>query len=111
MIWARNRIATLTRQVAVDESADAADREITRLGLEFSLQTQNTSFVAVSRQVVNTTGQAAIPASVPLPKASGVPSTAFSQPFAGSSSPEPQAFLGFLIIAAMSLLGLRRRFT
>ncbi|MEM9435329.1 MAG: VIT and VWA domain-containing protein [Pseudomonadota bacterium] len=111
LIWARNRIATLTRQVAVDESADAADREITRLGLEFSLQTQNTSFVAVSRQVVNTTGQAAIPASVPLPKASGVPSTAFSQPFAGSSSPEPQAFLGFLIIAAMSLLSLRRRFT
>ncbi|MEM9239417.1 MAG: VIT and VWA domain-containing protein [Pseudomonadota bacterium] len=111
LIWARNRIATLTRQIAVGDRADAADREITRLGLEFSLQTQNTSFLAVSRQVVNTTGQEAANTYVPLPQASGVPATAFPQPFAGSSSPEPHAILGFLMIAAMSILGLRRRLT
>jgi Ca-activated chloride channel family protein len=105
LIWARHRIASLTRDVALGQNTQAADAEITQLGLEFSLQTQNTSFVAVSQKRVNTTGQTATPASVPLPVPAGVPLTAFS----GSSTPEPQAIFGFLIIAAMSLVGLRRR--
>lgn len=105
LIWARNRIAALTRDVAIGQNTQAADAEITRLGLEFSLQTQNTSFVAVSQKRVNTTGQAAQPMPVGLPKPAGVPVAAFS----GSSTPEPQAILGFLIIAALSLFGLRRR--
>ena len=105
LIWARHRIISLTRDVALGKNTRAADAEITRLGLGFSLQTQNTSFVAVSQKRVNTTGQAATPASVPLPVPAGVPVTAFS----GSSTPEPQAIFGFLIIAAMSLVGLRRR--
>ncbi len=109
LIWARNRIAALTRQVAVGEQPDAANKEITKLGLEFSLQTQNTSFVAVSKQVVNTSGQSATLAKVPLPMVSGVQKTAYPTGFAGSSSPEPQAILGFALIAAMTLLGFRRR--
>ena len=105
LVWARTRIASLTRQVALGQNADAADAEITRLGLNFSLQTQNTSFVAVSQKRVNSTGQSATPASVPLPIPAGVPVTAFS----GSSTPEPHAILGFLIVAAMSIAGLRRK--
>jgi Ca-activated chloride channel family protein len=105
LIWARHRIASLTRDVALGQNAQAADAEITRLGLGFSLQTKNTSFVAVSQKRVNTTGDAATPASVPLPIPAGVPVTAFS----GSSTPEPQAIFGFLIIAVMSFVGLRRR--
>lgn len=105
LIWARNRIAALTRDVAIGQNASASDAEITRLGLEFSLQTQNTSFVAVSQKRVNATGQAAMPTPVALPMPAGVPVAAFS----GSSTPEPQAILGLLIIAALSLIGLRRR--
>ncbi|MEP3346349.1 MAG: VIT and VWA domain-containing protein [Litoreibacter sp.] len=111
LIWARNRIAGLTRQIAVGERPDEADREITKLGLEFSLQTQNTSFVAVSEHPVNTSGQQATVTSVPLPMVSGVSKEAYAQPFAGSSSPEPEAIIGFLMLAAMTLLGLRRRVT
>ncbi|SHF55884.1 Ca-activated chloride channel family protein [Litoreibacter ascidiaceicola] len=109
LIWARNRIASLTRQIAVGEQPETADKEITKLGLEFSLQTQNTSFVAVSEQTVNTSGHQATLANVPLPMVSDVSKEAYPQPFAGSSSPEPQAIIGFLLIAAMTLLGFRRR--
>lgn len=105
LVWARNRIAALTRDVALGQNPSAADAEITRLGLGFSLQTQNTSFVAVSQKRVNTTGQAAAPAPVPLPIPAGVPVTAF----AGASTPEPQAIFGLLLIAVASLVGLRRR--
>ncbi|MCK0126589.1 VIT and VWA domain-containing protein [Gelidibacter sp. F2691] len=109
LIWARNQIATLDRRIAVRDRAEAADKEITRLGLEYSLQTRNTSFVAVSQKVVNTTGEAATQASVPLPKVSGVSKNAYPQGFAGSSSPEPEAMLGMIMIAVMTLLGLRPR--
>jgi Ca-activated chloride channel family protein len=110
LIWARNRIADLTRQIAVGENPDRAETEITRLGLDFSLQTRNTSFVAVSQRIVNADGQAATPAGIPLPMVSGVSAAAYPQGFAGSSSPEPHAIIGFLMVAAMTLLGLRRRF-
>ncbi|MCK0141695.1 VIT and VWA domain-containing protein [Aliiroseovarius sp. F20344] len=109
LIWARNQISTLDRRIAVRDQADAADKEITRLGLEFSLQTRNTSFVAVSQKVVNTSGKAAKQASVPLPMVSGVSKNAYPQGFAGSSSPEPEAMLGMIMIAVMTLLGLRPR--
>ncbi len=109
LIWARNRIADLTRKIAVGEGGKRADKEITRLGLDFSLQTQNTSFVAVSKQVVNTTGQTASHTSLPLPMPSGVPATAFPNGFAGSSTPEPHAIISFIVIAAMTFAGVRRR--
>lgn len=101
LIWARHRVASLGRDVALGQNHRAANAEITRLGLEFSLQTQNTSFVAVSKTRVNTSGQALLPASVPIPAATPA--------FAGSSTPEPEAILGFLIFALTSLVGLRRR--
>ncbi|MEM6309126.1 MAG: VIT and VWA domain-containing protein [Pseudomonadota bacterium] len=106
LIWARNKIAVLNREVALSQNPSLADAEITRLGLEFALQTKNTAFVAVSKARVNTTGKVARPAQVALPIPSGVPKTAFS----GASTPEPQAIIGFLIVAAASLVGLRRRF-
>lgn len=105
LIWARNRIATLTRDMAIGQNTRAADAEITKLGLEFSLQTQNTSFVAVSQKPVNASGQAALPMPIAVPKPAEVSTAAFS----GSSAPEPQAILSFLLIAALSLVGLRRR--
>lgn len=109
LIWARKRITGLERQIAVRDRMDAADKEITRLGLEFSLQTRNTSFVAVSQKVVNATGEAAHPEGVPLPMVSGTTQNAYPQGFAGSSSPEPEAMFGMIMVAVMTLLGLRSR--
>ncbi|MEM8793455.1 MAG: VIT and VWA domain-containing protein [Pseudomonadota bacterium] len=109
LMWARRRIAVLERRVAVGERIEESDQEITRLGLDFSLQTRNTSFIAVSRQVVNNTEQVARKAGVPLPMVSGVKATAYPQKFAGSSSPEPEAIFGFIVVAVMTFLGLRRR--
>lgn len=105
LVWARNKIALLEREVAIARNPSLADAEITRLGLEFSLQTKNTSFVAVSETRVNAADQVATPARVALPIPSGVPVTAFS----GASTPEPQAILGFIIVALASLVSLRRR--
>ncbi|MFK7751089.1 MAG: VIT and VWA domain-containing protein [Sedimentitalea sp.] len=109
LIWARTRIAALTRQVAIGQTPQRANDEITRLGLDFSLQTRNTSFVAVSERTVNTPGQEVKVVGVALPMVSGVPQTAYGSGFAGSSSPEPEAILGFLNLAVMTLIGLRRR--
>ncbi|MEM7238113.1 MAG: VWA domain-containing protein, partial [Pseudomonadota bacterium] len=109
LMWARRRIAALERKVAVGEAVDASNAEITRHGLAFSLQTRNTSFVAVSKQVVKGAEQASRKAGVPLPMVSGLQPTAYPQTFAGSSTPEPEAIFGFLVVAAMTFLGLRRR--
>ena len=109
LIWARNQIATLERRIAVQDRIKSSDEAITRLGLEFSLQTRNTSFVAVSKRIVNDTGTAATPASVPLPMVDGVSEFAYPQAFAGSSSPEPETMLGMILVAVMTLLGLRPR--
>lgn len=105
LIWARNRIAERSRDLAIGRDPQAANEEITRLGLEFSLQTRNTSFVAVSETRVNSTGTPASPANVALPIPADVPVAAFS----GASTPEPQALFGLLIVALAALLGLRRR--
>lgn len=110
LIWARDRIGALERQIAIGDRAGQAEAEITRLGLAYSLQTRNTSFVAVSQQIVNDSGQEAVEADVPLPVVSGVTAAAYpSQGFAGSSSPEPQAILGLIMVAALTALGLRPR--
>lgn len=109
LIWARNRIAALERMIAVGDRSAAADAEITALGLAFSLQTRNTSFVAVSERVVNATGEPAHPASVPLPMVQGVGPEAYPQGFAGSSTPEPETLLGMLLVAAMGLVRWRSR--
>lgn len=110
LIWARNRIATLERQIAVGDRAGTAEDEITQLGLAFSLQTRNTSFVAISQKIVNETGRTAQQAGVPLPMVSGVTKAAYpAQGFSGSSSPEPEAILGLALVAAITLLGLRPR--
>lgn len=108
LIWARTRIADMERNVAVGEQAQRSDAEITKLGRAFSLQTKNTSFVAVSQRVVNETGQGA-EANVALPMVHGISPKAYPNAFAGSSTPEPAAYLGMLVMAALSLIGFRRK--
>jgi Ca-activated chloride channel family protein len=65
-LWARNRIAHLS-DFALD--AGASEREITALGLSYSLLTPYTSFIAVLEQVRNPGGSAVatdVPLALPL---------------------------------------------
>ncbi len=56
-LWARSRIAELS-DYGFGEPSDDAVKEITSLGLKYSLLTQYTSFVAVMEKVRNTSGGA-----------------------------------------------------
>ncbi|WP_050604850.1 VIT and VWA domain-containing protein [Ruegeria sp. 6PALISEP08] len=110
LTWARTKIADLDRAMAVQDG-DSTDMEerITDLGLRFSLQTRYTSFVAVSKVIVNDSGMQARPTSVALPQVAGVTAHAHPQTsFSGSSTPEPQTLFGMLILLALGVLRLSR---
>jgi Ca-activated chloride channel family protein len=109
--WARSVIADgmreLTtppalRQNAVENSA--IEERLTKLGLEYSLVTQWTSFVAVSEKVVNRDPAAAKNSSVPLPMVDGV--TALAYPEASQAGTQtlapPQAPSGDKLITAFN---------
>lgn len=113
LVWARERIADHERDLATrvgqPEELEAA---ITDLGLTYGLQSRFTSFVAVSERVVNDTGAAATRRAVALPQVAGVPASGYpSQGLAGASTPEPQTWLGMVLLAALAAarLGHRRR--
>jgi Ca-activated chloride channel family protein len=146
LMWARSRIGDAMRDLTTpahmregkqDDSAIQA--QVTKLGLEYSLATQWTSFVAVSEKVVNRDPAAAAQANVPLPMVDGVTALAYpEQPgqtpvvpagrmintqaappftkvvtnFGGAATPEPGALAGLAIIVLLlsaSFAGLRRR--
>ena len=66
-LWARSRIATLGDYEKLVNDSSAA-REITALGLRYSLLTDYTSFIAVDRVVRNTGGeQRTVDQPLPLP--------------------------------------------
>jgi len=76
-LWARKRIDQLTtvRGNTADTIAKT-NNEITQLGLEFRLVTENTSFVAVEERVVNQNGKP-ITVQVPVAIPEGVNATEF----------------------------------
>jgi Ca-activated chloride channel family protein len=66
-LWARSRIAELSDYGSSDLSADR-EKEITNLGLKYSLLTRYTSFIAVREVVTNPTGKAEdVKQALPLP--------------------------------------------
>ncbi|HEX6729424.1 MAG TPA: VIT domain-containing protein [Pyrinomonadaceae bacterium] len=69
-LWARSRIAELSDYGASDLAEDKV-KEITSLGLKYSLLTQYTSFIAVRQKVTNAQGQA-VDVEQPLPLPVGV---------------------------------------
>ncbi len=114
IIWARQQIGDLMSDLAAPQnlrisglSDDGIETDVTKLGLDFDLVTQWTSFVAVSEKIINS-DRPAQDKQVALEQPAGVPNTAYSrgQPsrtsfgFAGSSSPEP-GFWFMLILAAL----------
>jgi Ca-activated chloride channel family protein len=102
-LWARKR---LERLYAVPADNEEALRErIVELGLQYSLLTRHTSFVAVDETLRNATGDAAdVKQPLPLPK--GVSNLAVGRPM-----PEPALlWVGLLVLlmACFGKLGKRR---
>ncbi len=93
-LWARTRIARLS-DFGFERNDAAAVSEVTRLGLDYSLLTKYTSFIAVFEAVRNPGG--ALSVDQPLPMPQNVADTAVGY----GSGAEPELW----VIAACALLG------
>ncbi|NNE68012.1 MAG: VWA domain-containing protein [Pyrinomonadaceae bacterium] len=93
-LWARSRISELS-DYGIGRISDESVKEITELGLKYSLLTKYTSFIAVREKVVNPDGSAEdVNQQLPLPV--GVGNLAIGH--------EPEIFL--LISSALLLAGI-----
>lgn len=100
-LWARKRLERL--YIVPDENEEALREQITELGLNYSLLTRHTSFVAVDETPRNTTGGAKdVKQPLPLPK--GVSNQAVGRPM-----PEPELLWTGLLVLLMLLLARYRR--
>jgi Ca-activated chloride channel family protein len=103
-LWARSRIARLSDYNPSAENPETK-KEVTALGLEYSLLTPYTSFIAVLDAVRNPDAKAT-DVDQPLPLPEGVPNTAVGM----SSVPEPGlTALAAAMGAVILFIGLRRR--
>lgn len=109
-LWARHRIASLSDQETL-EGGDAFKQRITDLGLQYSLLTQYTSFIAVDQVVRNTAPADATTVNQPVPLPKGVSENALGGAALGAevpSTPEPET-LGAIAVVLSMLAMLRRR--
>jgi Ca-activated chloride channel family protein len=117
VIWARSQVSDLMRDYTSPQELRATpasnaqlEQRVTQLGLDFALVTDWTSFVAVSRRVINADPNSAQTADVPLPMPEGVQPEAYGEmQFAGSSAPEPAFYALMALLALVMLFGLPRR--
>ncbi len=122
LVWARMAVEREMNRLLLPyslrpEALSNADIEqrVTRLGLDFSLVTHWTSFVAVSSRVANDAPDQTPTAAVPLPMVAGVGPGAYGIAansgtlFSGSSVPEPAAGLGMMAVMLTLAWAARRR--
>jgi Ca-activated chloride channel family protein len=123
--WARSQIADLMADYTTPPelrtlrlSEDGLKERVIRLGLDYSLVTDWTSFVAVSNRIVNNDPDAAKDASIPLPMPEGVGPNAYGgevyglmpSSFGGASAPEPGVLALIALLLSLTLVvGLRLR--
>jgi Ca-activated chloride channel family protein len=107
-LWARERIAQLSDQEAL-EGGNAYKPAITQLGLNYSLLTQYTSFIAVDQRVRNPNPALAPTVEQPSPLPGGVSAAAIGAEV--PSTPEPGAILALLVVIGVvgATLWSRRR--
>jgi Ca-activated chloride channel family protein len=86
------------------------------LGLQFSLVTRWTAFVAVSEKIYNPDVANTKSLPVPLQKVKGVSKLAYSESsnrqtaqFSGGSTPEPRFFAGLILALLISGIFINRR--
>lgn len=103
-LWARNRIARLDdyRRAGADTQG-----EVTKLGLEYHLLTEYTSFLAVDRVVRNTRPEDSQTVRQPLPMPDQVSDLAVGEPI--PTSPEPELFALIGVAGAVAAWARRRR--
>lgn len=108
-LWARSRIAELSDYGSRDVSADRI-KEITALGMKYSLLTQYTSFIAVLEEIRNQTGPAK-DVNQPLPLPLGVSDLAVGEDTEAGSEPELAwlALVSLLVVLVMMLRSRQRR--
>jgi Ca-activated chloride channel family protein len=107
-LWARSRIAELSDYGSSNPAADRI-KDITSLGLKYSLLTQYTSFIAVREVVTNTLGPAK-DVNQPLPLPLGVSDLAVSSGTESGSEPELIWLVtASIMIALIMILRGRRR--
>ncbi len=126
ILWARSLIGDLQYQLTTgahqpgNESvnADALKQRITELGLNFSLVTPWTAFVAVSEKIYNPNPAQTPTLPIPVAQVKGTTALAYGEPaapllannsagaFTGGGAPEPAALFGLALMAL--LLGVFR---
>jgi Ca-activated chloride channel family protein len=108
-LWARSRIAELSDYGARDVDGDKA-KEITALGLKYSLLTKYTSFIAVLEEIRNPDGSAT-DVKQPLPLPLGVSDLAVGGDTETGNEPELVWLISVLLLVSLLALwrGRRRR--
>ena len=111
-LWARHRIAALSDEESLT-GGDAQRPAITQLGLDYSLLTPYTSFIAVDKVVRHPGGQNAT-ANQPSPLPEGVGNLAVGGDASAlgaavGSTPEPQTWAAMLVVLAVLGAALARR--
>jgi Ca-activated chloride channel homolog len=106
-LWARSRIAELSEYGSGHLTADKV-RDITSLGLKYSLLTQYTSFIAVREEVRNTQGPAQ-DVDQPLPLPLGVSDLAVGGGTEVGSEPELMWLVTASVLLAMIMILRGRR--
>ncbi|WP_114972779.1 VIT and vWA domain-containing protein [Rhodoferax ferrireducens] len=104
-LWARHRIASLSDQESLD-GGDALRQRITELGLQYTLLTQYTSFVAVDQVVRNPAPQDSTSVNQPSPLPQGVGNLAVGAEV--PSTPEPATWGAVLVLLSVLALLARR---
>jgi Ca-activated chloride channel family protein len=102
-LWARSRIARLS-DFSFGNEDDETVREVTTLGLTYSLLTAHTSFIAVLEEVRNPGGQAS-EVDQPLPLPEGVSDLAVGY----GSGAEPEFWILVLAAGVFVAIALRRK--
>jgi Ca-activated chloride channel family protein len=102
LLWARQRIRQLSDEEAL-VGGNAKRDAITSLGLQHSLLTQYTSFIAVDHVVRNPDPANAKSVNQPLPLPQGVSNQAVGA--AVPSTPEPAAWLALLVALGLVIAG------
>lgn len=116
LVWARSKVKQLMGELLMPESRrlsgmhdDHIKQTVTDLGLDFSLVTKWTAFVAVSERIYNSAPELTKETQVPLPMVKGVTKKAYdnspgsnqSQAFHGYSAPEPSVYFGMVLLSLL----------
>jgi Ca-activated chloride channel homolog len=104
-LWARHRIAALMDQEAL-EGGDTFSKQITQLGLQYSLLTPYTSFVAIDQVVRNLSPLGSDTVNQPSPLPQGVSPLAVGAEV--PSTPEPATWGAMAVLLSMLALMARR---